>query len=148
MSGLLGWKLGHFCLAHYKFWYFRSQTTFTRFCFFGPPTPLGLHFLWYKSLQKVNFFDHPPPSSCKRSLWTTPKRCTTSIFLAKWCSIDLCYWKLWPWSFSQCSAQWGQILYESATSGTSRKILRWKQGYPVNVTVFLCNRVNPVRIAG
>ena len=30
--------------------------------------PLRLHFLWYKSLQKVNFFDHLHPSSCKRSL--------------------------------------------------------------------------------
>ena len=40
--------------------------------FFWPPTPLRLHFLWYKSLQKVNFFDHLPPSSCKRSLWTAP----------------------------------------------------------------------------
>ena len=35
----------------------RSQTTFTRFAFFWPPTPLCLHFLWYKSLQKVNIFD-------------------------------------------------------------------------------------------
>ena len=50
----------------------RSQTTFTRFVFFWPPTPLRLHFLWYKSLQKVNFFDYLPPSSCKRSLWTPP----------------------------------------------------------------------------
>ena len=50
----------------------RSQTTFTRSGFFWPPTPLRLHFLWYKSLQKVNFFDHLPPSSCKRSLWTPP----------------------------------------------------------------------------
>ena len=50
----------------------RSQTTFTKFDFFWPPTPLRLHFLWYESLQKVNFFDHLPPSSCKRSLWTTP----------------------------------------------------------------------------
>ena len=51
----------------------RSQSTFTRFVFFWPPTPLRLHFLWYKSLQKVRFFDHLPPSSCKRSLWTAPK---------------------------------------------------------------------------
>ena len=29
---------------------------------------LRLHFLWYKSLQKVDFFDHLPPSPCKRSL--------------------------------------------------------------------------------
>ena len=49
-----------------------SQTTFTRFGFFWPPTPLCLHFLRYKSLQEVDFFDHLPPSSCKRSLWTTP----------------------------------------------------------------------------
>ena len=52
----------------------RSQTTFTKFVFFWPRTPLRLHFLWYKSLQKVNFFDHLPPSSCKRSLWTPPYR--------------------------------------------------------------------------
>ena len=44
----------------------------TRFGFFWPPTPLRLHFVWYKSLQKVNLFDHLPPSSCKSSLWTTP----------------------------------------------------------------------------
>ena len=50
----------------------RSQTTFTRFGFFWPPTPLRLHFLLYKGLQKVNFFDHLPPSSCKCSLWTAP----------------------------------------------------------------------------
>jgi len=50
----------------------RSQTTFTRFGFFWPPTPLRLHFLWNKSLQKLNFFDQLPLSSCKRSLWMTP----------------------------------------------------------------------------
>ena len=50
----------------------RSQTTFTRFGFFTT-SPLCLQFLWYKSLQKVNFFDHLPPSSCKRSLWTAPE---------------------------------------------------------------------------
>ena len=42
----------------------RSQTTFTRFGFFWPPTPLRLHFPWYKSLQKVDFFYHLSPSSC------------------------------------------------------------------------------------
>ena len=52
----------------------RSQTTFTNFDYFWPPTPLRLDFLWYKSLQKVYFFDHLPPSSCKRSLWTPPKQ--------------------------------------------------------------------------
>ena len=31
-------------------------------------TSLRLHFLWYESSQKVDFFDHLPPSSCKRSL--------------------------------------------------------------------------------
>ena len=31
-------------------------------------TPLRLHFLWYKSLQKIDFFDHLPLSSCKRIL--------------------------------------------------------------------------------
>ena len=51
----------------------RSQTTFTRFVFFWPPTPLRLHFLWYKSLQKVGFLTTYPPSSCKRSLWMAPK---------------------------------------------------------------------------
>ena len=50
----------------------RSQTTFTRSGFFWPPTSLRLHFLWYKCLQKVKFFDQLPPSSCKRSLWTPP----------------------------------------------------------------------------
>ena len=34
----------------------------------SPPPPIPLHFLWYKSLQKVNFFDHLPPLSCKHSL--------------------------------------------------------------------------------
>ena len=38
----------------------------------GHLPPLRLHFLWYKSLQKVEFFDHLPPSSCKRSFWTAP----------------------------------------------------------------------------
>ena len=46
----------------------RSQTMFTKFVFFRPPNPLRLYFLWYKSLQKVDCFDHLPPSSCKRSL--------------------------------------------------------------------------------
>ena len=50
----------------------RSQTTFTRFVFFRPPTPLRLHFLWYKSLQKVNFLTTYPPSLvnvvCERPL--------------------------------------------------------------------------------
>ena len=50
----------------------RSQTTFTRFGFFWPPTPLRWHFLWYKRWPKVDIFDHLPPSSCKYSLWTTP----------------------------------------------------------------------------
>ena len=45
----------------------RSQTTITRFGFFWSPTPLHLHFLWYNGLQKFDFFDHQPPSSCKRS---------------------------------------------------------------------------------
>ena len=73
----LGWKL----------------STFTRFFFFWPPTPLCLHFLWYKSSQKIDFFDHLPPSSCKRSLWTTPKQTSywykTVFFLCKYvyCSL-------------------------------------------------------------
>ena len=33
---------------------------------------IGRRLLWYESLQKVDFFDHLPPSSCKRSLWTAP----------------------------------------------------------------------------
>ena len=64
----------------YKTWWFNisiiktfryvrgcSQTTFTRFVLYWPPTILRLHFLCYKSLQKVDFFDRLPPSSCKRS---------------------------------------------------------------------------------
>ena len=47
---------------------------FTKLVFFWPPTPLRLYFLWYKSLQKLDFFDHLPPFSCKRSLWTAPYR--------------------------------------------------------------------------
>ena len=31
---------------------------------------LCLHCLWYKCLQKNQFFDHLPPSSCKHSLCT------------------------------------------------------------------------------
>ena len=58
----------------------RSQTTFTRFGFFWPPTPLRLHFLWYKSFKKVDFFHHLPPSSCKGSLWTAPNFKSTGIF--------------------------------------------------------------------
>ena len=38
----------------------RSQTTFTRFDFFQPPTPLRLHSIWYKSLQKVDFLTTYP----------------------------------------------------------------------------------------
>ena len=52
----------------------RSQTTFTRFVSFWQPNPICLHFLRYKSLQKVDFSDHLPPSSCKRSLRTPPIR--------------------------------------------------------------------------
>ena len=66
----------------------RSQTTFTRFVFFWPPNPLRLHFLWYKSLQKVNFFDHLPPSSCKRSLWTPPYLTSLTWIQMTW---------LFPW---------------------------------------------------
>ena len=51
----------------------RSQTMFTKFGVFWPPTPLRLHFLWFKCLQKVDFFDRLSPSSCKRSLWTPSK---------------------------------------------------------------------------
>ena len=50
----------------------RSQTTFTRFVFFWPPTPLRLHFLRYKSLQKVDFMTTYPPTLvnvvCERPL--------------------------------------------------------------------------------
>ncbi len=60
-----------FCRIHF-FLRGRSQTMFTKFGFFWPPTPLRLHFLWYESLQKVDFFDHLPPCSCKHSLWTPP----------------------------------------------------------------------------
>ena len=51
----------------------RSLTMFTIFGFFWPPTPLCLHFLWYKSLQQVVFFTTYPPPPCKRNLWTAPK---------------------------------------------------------------------------
>ena len=30
--------------------------------------------------------------------------------------------------------------------GTSREILRWRQGYPVSITVFPCNRKNDCRL--
>ena len=60
-------KQFHQCVSHneaftnyvYKIWLF--LTTY----------PLPFTFS-YKSLQKLDFFDHLPPSSCKRSLWTTP----------------------------------------------------------------------------
>ena len=57
------WKSpkGAFTKHVYKIWLFLT------------PYPLRLHFLWYESLQKVDFFDHLPPSSCKHSLWTAPK---------------------------------------------------------------------------
>ena len=44
-----------------------------------PAIVLCLHFQQYKSLQKVDFFDHLPTSSCKRSLWTPPKLVGKSI---------------------------------------------------------------------
>ena len=48
--------LGHF-----------SKGVFTNYVYkILPPSPLHLHFVWYKSLQKVNFLsDHIPPSSYK-----------------------------------------------------------------------------------
>ena len=48
-----------------------------KICLFLTTYPLRLLFLWYKNLQKVNFFDPLPPSSCKRSLWTPPKAKST-----------------------------------------------------------------------
>jgi hypothetical protein len=40
----------------------RSQTTFTRFDFFWPPTLLCLHFLWYKVYKKSIFLTtYSPP---------------------------------------------------------------------------------------
>ena len=64
------------------FWKYRhilnvyaSQTMYVyKIWLFWPPTTLSLRFLWYKCLQKVDFFDHLHPSSCKRSLWTAPYR--------------------------------------------------------------------------
>ena len=43
--------------------------------FFWPPTPFGWHFLPYNSWPKWKFLTNLTPSSCKRSLWTTPKHC-------------------------------------------------------------------------
>ena len=73
----------------------RSQTTFTKFGFYWPPTPLCLHFLWYESLQKVNFFDHLPLSSCKRSLWTAPKL-NPPIMRVSYNFVG----PLWPWTLN------------------------------------------------
>ena len=51
-----------------------SKTTLTSFWFFDHlPTPPCWQFLPYKRWQKVNIFGLPTPSSCQRSLWTTPK---------------------------------------------------------------------------
>ena len=55
---------------------------------FWPPNLLCLHFLWYESLQKVDFFDHLPPSSCKRSLWTPPYLTSLTWIQMTW---------LFPW---------------------------------------------------
>ena len=44
-----------------------------KICPFLTTYPLRLLFLWYKSLQKVDSFDHLPSFSCKGSLWTAPK---------------------------------------------------------------------------
>ena len=35
---------------------------------------LHWHFLWYADRQKWTFLDHLPTSSCKHSLWMTPKK--------------------------------------------------------------------------
>ena len=43
----------------------RSQLTFTRFVFFWPPTPLRLHFLWYKSLQKAGLLMGDDIETCR-----------------------------------------------------------------------------------
>ena len=49
--------------------YYGAFTNYVyKICLFLTTYPLRLHFLWYKSLQKVDFFDHLPTSSCKRSL--------------------------------------------------------------------------------
>ena len=76
-----------------------------RFGFFWPPTPLRLHFLWYKSLQKVNFFDHLPTSSRKRSLWTAP--CS---FWSNW-ALDVFSTSKWPSAVKFCEkyiCSWGK----------------------------------------
>ena len=50
----------------------RSKTTFTRFGIFWPPIPLHLHFLWYKSLQKVDFFWPPTPPPLANVVFERP----------------------------------------------------------------------------
>ena len=82
----LWWKIFHFralfCCFFTLLYSTRIKTIFLdkgaftnyiyKICLFWPPTPVRLHFLWYKSLRKVDFFDHLPPTSCKRSLWMAP----------------------------------------------------------------------------
>ena len=66
-----------------------SQTTLTRFVFFWPPTPLRLHFLWYKSLHKVDFFWPPTPPPlvnvvCERppsQMWRHKKQSLYRVWL-------------------------------------------------------------------
>ena len=69
-------KYIEFLFHHHLFRRWGGRGAFTNYVYkiwlFWPPNPLRLHFLWYKSLQKVDFLDHLPPSSCKRSLWTPP----------------------------------------------------------------------------
>ena len=68
----------------------RSQTTFTKFGFFWPPTPLRLHFIWYESLQKVNFLiTYPPPLVnvvCEQPLTITYCACV----VLHWIDIAIC----------------------------------------------------------
>ena len=51
-----------------------------KICLFLTAYPLRLYFLWYKSLQKVDFFDYLPPSSCKHSLWTCLKYAVHTVY--------------------------------------------------------------------
>ena len=108
---------------------------FTRFVFFWPPTPLRLHFLRHKSLQKVDFFDHLPPSSCKRSLWTAPK---WIIGHTKWIFLDFL-----DLALVEYRTKWIHIM-----RGPSARILKWiRQHYILHMTnenrtiVFSCTFV-------
>ena len=50
----------------------RSQTTFTKFGFFWPPSPSAYIFYGMKVYKNSTFLATYPPSSCKCSLWLAP----------------------------------------------------------------------------